>query len=125
MLALFRSVQLGFCGTTPAHCAKKSDAQAIPVVPIPPKPEAKSSGSVNTPADGELNPSKYTGVLSSYNWNKCVQGPPNPKNKVEITEAVEPLWLPAYPTSIASAPYADFINVLTGVFQGAKSRYQT
>lgn len=48
-----------------------------------------------------------------------------PPNNVVITKKVEPLWLPAYPTSLPVAPYTGFIAALTGVKTGAMNYYRS
>ncbi|KAL3817564.1 hypothetical protein ACHAXA_010583 [Cyclostephanos tholiformis] len=67
------------------------------------------------------------------NWSQCVVDPPTPRSMAtrrQITDVVngkgvEPLWLPAYPTSLPNRPYADLIAALTGVANGARSYYRS
>jgi hypothetical protein len=43
---------------------------------------------------------------------------------MDAVRKVEPLWLPAYPTSLPAVPYADLVTALTGVSNGAKNYYR-
>lgn len=58
-------------------------------------------------------------------WSYCIEDPPKPAVYVEVDKRIEPLWLPAYPTSLPAVPFADLITTLTGVKNGAKSYYRT
>ena len=62
-------------------------------------------------------------------WSHCldIHSPSNSRSNVQVKvyERVEPLWLPAYPTSLPAVPYSDLITALTGIKNGAKSYYRS
>ncbi|KAL7530513.1 hypothetical protein ACHAWF_003408 [Thalassiosira exigua] len=58
-------------------------------------------------------------------YSHCTNDPPKPKENVFVDKKVEPLWLPAYPTSLPPASYAAFLEALTGVPKAAKSYYRS
>jgi len=58
-------------------------------------------------------------------WSHCKTKPPTQKPKPTIDKKVEPLWLPAYPTSIPMLHYSELVEQLTGVENGHKTYYRT
>jgi len=58
-------------------------------------------------------------------WSHCKTKPPTQKAKPTIDKKVEPLWLPAYPTSIPMLHYSELVEALTGVENGHKTYYRT
>ena len=58
-------------------------------------------------------------------WSHCKTKPPTQKPKPTIDKKVEPLWLPAYPTSIPMLHYSELVKALTGVENGHKTYYRT
>ena len=58
-------------------------------------------------------------------WSHCKSKPPTQKPKPTIDKKVEPLWLPAYPTSIPMLHYSELVEALTGVENGHKTYYRT
>jgi hypothetical protein len=61
--------------------------------------------------------------ITKKDWSRCIEPRP-PKSRRDAVRKVEPLWLPAYPTALLAAPYADLIAALTGVSNGAKNYYR-
>jgi len=58
-------------------------------------------------------------------WSHCKTKPPTQKAKPTIDKKIEPLWLPAYPTSIPMLHYSELVEQLTGVENGHKTYYRT
>jgi len=64
-------------------------------------------------------------IVPTRDWRHCIDHPPSPKDGVSVEFKIEPLWLPAYPTSLPNAGYAEFLSTLTGVPKAAKSYYRS
>jgi hypothetical protein len=72
-----------------------------------------------------IKPESIEGAEKSKDWSHCIDNPPQPRLYVEVDTKVEPLWLPAYPTSLPAIPFGDLITALTGVKNGAKNYYRS
>ena len=87
-----------------------------------------SSASVSQPNpkanNDEITQSNSNDVATKKDWSNCAKAPLQPKLKNKVDKKVEPLWLPAYPTSLPIEQYAKFIATLTGIRDGAKTYYR-
>mmetsp|Transcript_28316 Transcript_28316/g.59816 ORF Transcript_28316/g.59816 Transcript_28316/m.59816 type:complete len:422 (-) Transcript_28316:53-1318(-) len=57
-------------------------------------------------------------------YSRCINNPPQPALPHTVDSAVEPFWLPAYPSSFPMLGYSSFVEELTGVLKAAKSYYR-
>ena len=100
------------------------------------KPEPQKVGSIDLKREAEtkrdtsqkVKEKKPTSSSSpqKIDWSQCTKKPPVQKPRITYAmKKVNPLWLPAYPTSIPSQPYSDLIKMLTGIDNGAKTYYRT
>ena len=95
--------------------------------------EAKPEPKDTSEAEAKLEPKKVEEKKPSsssspqkVDWSQCTKKPPVQKPRITYAmKKVNPLWLPAYPTSIPSQPYSDLIKMLTGIDNGAKTYYRT
>lgn len=57
-------------------------------------------------------------------WSHCKDKPPKTEDKIDhIDKRIEPMWLPAYPTSLPGS-YSNFLDALTAVPKAAKNYYR-
>lgn len=57
-------------------------------------------------------------------WSHCKDEPPKIEDKIDhIDKRIEPMWLPAYPTSLPGS-YSNFLDALTAVPKAAKNYYR-
>lgn len=95
--------------------------------------EAKPEPKDTSEAEAKLEPKKVKekkpyspSSPQKVDWSQCTKNPPVQKPRITYAmKKVNPLWLPAYPTSIPSQPYSDLIKMLTGIDNGAKTYYRT
>lgn len=98
------------------------------------------SGIDSTPSDfvdSRLGSSPIASSLSSVatkkDWSQCTQHNeqktfPKQLPKLEKRDKVEPLWLPAYPTSLpgrSGSIYSSFLSALTGIDSASRNYYRS
>jgi len=89
----------------------------------------KIASTGSKPEDAEI-PSmreepKVNKIVPTRDWSHCIKNPPSPKETTPVESKLEPMWLPAYPTSLPIQGYQDLIATLTGVQKAAKSYYRS
>ena len=83
----------------------------------------------NTNGDEQIIKASSKEAVTSQqkDWSHCLETQPNPKSTAEQAphdKVKNPLWLPAYPTSLPEG-YANFLAELTGISSAAKSYYRS
>jgi hypothetical protein len=65
---------------------------------------------------------------TTRDWSQCTLYEPKANTKMNVDNKAEPLWLPAYPTSLpgkSGAIYSNFLSALTGIDSASRNYYRS
>mmetsp|Transcript_39635 Transcript_39635/g.71379 ORF Transcript_39635/g.71379 Transcript_39635/m.71379 type:complete len:420 (-) Transcript_39635:270-1529(-) len=123
LMAVLTSLTAAFCLGTVRRRHKST--RAVPdtdnATLLEPKAKVLDTG-ITTESERKVGAENLS---APRDLSHCIENPPQPKSKIFVDTKIEPLWLPAYPSSLPIKGYADFVSALTGVPKAAKSYYRS